>query len=863
MDSYNPQAIEQKWQQRWREANLFRAGNDRDKPKCYVLEFFPYPSGDGISVGHCRNYIPCDTLARLMHMRGYNVLHPMGWDAFGLPAENEAINKGSHPKHTVPKYVENYKRQLSLLGASYDWEREVNSSQPDYYKWTQWWFLLLYKRGLAYRSNAPVNWCPHCKTVLANEEVEGGKCWRCGNWVEKRDLPQWFFKITAYAESLIQDLDEVDWPEGIKLMQRNWIGRSEGVEFDMAIQGHPDQTMRVFTTRIDTVFGVTFAVLAPEHPMVDAIVHPDQRDAVNAYRQAAQRLDEATRLNAERERSGVFTGAYVVHPVNQQPVPIYVADYVLMGYGTGAIMAVPGHDERDFDFAQKHGIEIREVISPTGTPSDQPLEAAYTEDGIMVNSGDYSGLPNREGMQRLGEWFESQGIGERKVNYRLRDWLISRQRYWGAPIPIIHCAACGEVPVPEDQLPVVLPDVDNYQPSGTGESPLAAIPEFVNTTCPQCGGVAKRETDTMGGFACSSWYFFRFCDPHNDQQAFNPEIADYWMPVDYYVGGAEHAVMHLLYARFWTKVAYDEGITKVKEPFQRLRNQGMVLALTPYRPPKEDEILRQGEEGILVRREEQSKYNPKELMWVWEKMSKSRYNVITPDEMVELYGADSLRLYESFVAPFDVAVQWDDQGMKGMHRFANRLWRFFNEFQPHFDPQWRNHLAQSSDLSRAERDLRRRTHATVKKLSEDIPDFKFNTAVAALMEWFNHLSDFGIQSEGSARAALSEAAEYYILAIAPFTPHLSDELWERYGFEGFTYSHSYPAYDPQVAAAEEVEIVIQINGKLRDRISAPAGISQAEMEQLALSSERVISSLAGVTPKKVIVVPGKLVNIVV
>jgi leucyl-tRNA synthetase len=491
---YDPKQIEPKWQQRWQEARLFRTQEDPSKPKCYVLAFFPYPSGDGLSVGHCRNYIPCDALARMMRMRGYNVLHPMGWDAFGLPAENEAINKGSHPKYTVPRYIANYKRQMNLIGLSYDWEREINSSQPNYYKWTQWWFLQLYKRGLAYRANAPVNWCPSCRTVLANEEVEGGKCWRCGTLVEKREMPQWFFRITAYADRLLEDLDEVDWPEGIKQMQRHWIGRSEGVEFEMAIQGRPDLKFRVFTTRIDTVFGMTFAVLAPEHPLVDAITAPEQRAVVEEYRERARRLDEATRLSAERERTGVFTGAYAINPVNDEPVPIYVADYVLMTYGTGAIMAVPAHDERDYDFARKHGLPIRVVISPDGSvPDPDATPECYTGDGVMVNSGAFSGLPNREGMQRLAEWFEARGIGERKVNYRLRDWLISRQRYWGAPIPIIHCPACGEVPVPDSDLPVLLPDVEAYQPSGTGESPLANIPEFVNATCPQCGQPARRE----------------------------------------------------------------------------------------------------------------------------------------------------------------------------------------------------------------------------------------------------------------------------------------------------------------------------------------------------------------------------------
>jgi leucyl-tRNA synthetase len=805
------------------------------------------------------------------------VLHPMGWDAFGLPAENEAINKGSHPKYTVPRYIANYKRQMNLIGLSYDWEREINSSQPDYYKWTQWWFLQLYKRGLAYRANAPVNWCPSCRTVLANEEVEGGKCWRCSAFVEKREMPQWFFKITAYADRLLEDLDEVDWPEGIKQMQRHWIGRSEGVEFEMAIQGRPDLKFRVFTTRIDTVFGVTFAVLAPEHPLVDAITTPEQRAAVEEYRERARRLDEATRLSAERERTGVFTGAYAINPVNDEPVPVYIADYVLMTYGTGAIMAVPAHDERDYDFARKYGLPIRVVITPDGSvPDPNETPACYTGDGVMVNSGEFSGLSNREGMQQLGEWFEARGIGERKVNYRLRDWLISRQRYWGAPIPIVHCPACGEVPVPEDQLPVLLPDVEAYQPSGTGESPLANIPEFVNTSCPQCGQPARRETDTMGGFACSSWYFLRFCDPHNDAEPFAQDKVRYWMPVDYYVGGAEHAVMHLLYARFWTKVGYDAGFVPVKEPFYRLRNQGMVLALTPYRPPREDETLREGEEGILVRRdqlEQMSESEKAQLFWQWEKMSKSRYNVVTPDEIVERYSADTLRLYELFVAPFDTAIEWKEEGVKGMHRFLGRVWRLMREVRPCFVRDWRPILNESCQtpecpLDEPARKMRQRTHASLKKIAADIPDFKFNTAVATLMEWFNHMEDYwrSVNQQpccGDAMAVVSEAVECFILALSPFAPHIADELWEAYGFEGFTLQQPFPQYDESLARADEFEMVVQVNGKLRDRIVVPADISREAMEQLALASPRVQAHLQGKPPRKVIVVPGRLVNIVV
>lgn len=830
MHEYNPKAIEPKWQQRWQEAKLFRTEETPDKPKCYVLEFFPYPSGDGLSVGHCRNYIPCDALARFMRMRGYNVLHPMGWDAFGLPAENEAINKGSHPKITVPRYVANYKRQMNMIGLSYDWEREINSSQPDYYKWTQWWFLLLYKRGLAYRANAPVNWCPSCRTVLANEEVEGGKCWRCGSLVEKRDLPQWFFRITAYADRLLEDLDELDWPEGIKQMQRTWIGRSEGVEFEMQVQGRPDLKFRVFTTRIDTVFGMTFAVLAPEHPLVDAITTPDRRAEVEAYRESARRLDEMTRLSTERERTGVFTGAYAINPVNGEPVPIFIADYVLMTYGTGAIMAVPAHDERDYDFAKRYGLPIKVVIVPDLSQPVPDNPECYTGNGIMVNSGEFSGLPNREGMQRLAEWFEARGIGERKVNYRLRDWLISRQRYWGAPIPIIHCPHCGEVPVPEDQLPVLLPDVEHYEPTGTGKSPLANIPEFVNTTCPQCGAPAERETDTMGGFACSSWYFLRFASPHETDRPFNPDAVRYWLPVDVYVGGAEHAVMHLLYARFWVKVMYDAGLVHFVEPFLTLRNQGMVLAPDPDNP------------DVMV------------------KMSKSKGNVVTPDAVVEKHGADTLRLYELFVAPFDQAIEWREEGVSGANRFLHRVWRLVLEAIPHYQRDWKEKL-QGAQLNADERKLRRKTHQTIRKVGEDIEEFRFNTAVAAIMEWVNLMYDLKDALIGS--PAFSEAIHSLILVLAPFTPHIADELWERLGYQGFTYNEPFPEYDPEVAAAEELNIVVQVNGKLRDVLVVPVDTPREELERLALASPKVQQFTNGKTVKKIIVVPNKLVNVVV
>jgi leucyl-tRNA synthetase len=828
---YDFRSIEKRWQERWHADDLFRTPEDRTRPKFYGLDFFPYPSGDGLSVGHCRNYVPSDVFCRYRRMRGDNVLHPMGWDAFGLPAENEAIRRRSHPKKTVPQYVANYKRQMNLLGLSYDWSREINSSEPEYYRWTQWFFLLLYRRGLAYRSAAPANWCPSCATVLANEEVHDGACWRCGAEIEKKDLPQWFFRITEYADRLLEDLKLVDWPESIKLMQTNWIGRSVGVEFDMPIVGH-DAAMRVFTTRVDTVFGVSFAVLAPEHPLVAQITAPDRREEVEEYVRKSRRVSEIDRMSTERERDGCFTGAFAVNPVNGQEVPVYVADYVLLSYGTGAIMAVPAHDARDFDFARRYGLPAPVVIAPEGWDG-RPLQEAHTGEGVMVNSGQFSGMRNTEGAEAIADWMEQRGIGQRRVNYRLRDWLISRQRYWGAPIPIVHCPSCGEVPVPEEQLPVLLPDVENYEPPGDGRSPLAAIPEFVNTACPECGGPAQRETDTMGGFACSSWYFLRFADPHNDRAPFDREKVEYWLPVDLYVGGAEHAVMHLLYARFWTKVMYDAGLVPFVEPFTRLKNQGMLLAPDPKNP------------GVLV------------------KMSKSKFNVVTPDEMAEKYGADALRVYELFVAPFEDTVPWSEDGINGCWRFLNRVYRVVAERPGSFVPGWKATVRQET-VSEEARALARKTHQTIVKVTKDIEDFAFNTAVAALMELTNQIYDFVNAKDGLRYPCpvWSEAVETLILLLAPMAPHLADELWQMIGREGYTYHAPWPEADPEVAKADVLTIVVQVNGKVRDKISVDADAGERELERLALESPKVQAALQGRPVRKVIVVPGRLVNVV-
>jgi len=884
---YDFRAIEARWQRRWVETDLFRVENTSDKPKFYGLVMFPYPSGAGISVGHCRNYIPLDVACRLKVMQGYNVLQPMGWDAFGQPAENEAIKKGRNPKEMVPEYAANYKRQLSLVGISYDWSREINSSLPEYYRWTQWLFLLLYKRGLAYRANTPINWCPVDKTGLANEEVVNGRCWRCGTLVEKKAMPQWFFKITAYAERLLQGLEKIQWPEGVKLLQSNWIGRSEGAEVDFPIvaplplreKGKAEprvEGIRVFTTRPDTLWGATFMVLAPEHPLVETLTTPEQRGAVNEYRERAQRITEIERQSTDRTKTGVFTGAYAVNPVNGENIPIWVADYVLMGYGTGAIMAVPAHDERDFEFARKYSIPVVLVYKRSEEENAETMTEATPQSGTMA-LGPFVGSPNdKTTVSKVIAWLEEQGIGKGMVNYRLRDWLISRQRYWGAPIPIIHCGECGTVPVPDDQLPVLLPDVEEYQPTGTGESPLAGIPEFVNTTCPQCGGPAKRETDTMGGFACSSWYFLRFADPHNPNAFCSREASDYWLPVDLYVGGAEHAVMHLLYARFWTKVMYDAGLIGFDEPFQRYRNQGMLLAYTPGREIKRDEAVQTGDEEDdepiedwkVLKPEERASIPQDQWVWRWVKMSKTTGNVVTPDEMAEKYGADSLRLYGLFVAPFEDTVQWTDKGIEAAYKFVNRVWRLWTELRPHYTANWREGIGAAGNVTPENRSLRRKLHQTIRKVTEDIENFRFNTCIAALMELTNELSAYRNALEGKTPTAdqatlLSEILETLPLMMSPITPHLSDEWWERLSKEGSTFKQTWPAFDPEVAAEDVITIVIQVNGKVRDRLVVPVGMPADEIERLALANEKVQTDLNGKQVRKIIPVPGKLINIVI
>jgi leucyl-tRNA synthetase len=866
---YDPKSIEPKWQAVWEKEKTFRAPDSSDQPKYYALEMFPYPSGSGLHVGHLKNYVPMDAFCRHKSMKGFSVLHPMGWDAFGQPAENEAIKRGRNPREMVPEYAANYKRTLKLAGCSYDWDREINSSQPQYYKWTQWFFLLLYKKGLAYRSTAPINWCPQCKTGLANEEVKEGRCWRCDTVVEKRPMPQWFFRITEYADRLLKDLDGLDWSDGMKEMQRDWIGRSEGAAVKFRIR-NSEFGIEVFTTRPDTLFGATFMVLAPEHPMVKEITTSDRKTEVEAYIKKAQGETEMDRLNAERTKTGVFTGAFAVNPVNGQEVSVWIADYVMMGYGTGAIMCVPGHDARDFEFARKFNLPIVQVVSKDG--SKYQLEKAEPEEGIAVNSGQYDGMATAEFKQKITAWLEEQKLGKYTVNYRLRDWLISRQRYWGAPIPIIHCPKCGEVPVPEDQLPVTLPEVENYKPSGTGESPLAGIPEFVNTKCPKCGGQAKRETDTMGGYACSSWYFFRFVDPHNQKSFADREKMAYWMPVDLYAGGIEHARSHLLYARFWTKVLFDQGYINFHEPFLILKNQGSLLAHTPGRKPKSSEQggADQGDEKILdwivLKPEDLEGFPKDQIVWRWARMSKSKGNVVTPEEIAGKYGVDSLRVFEMFVAPFEDDVQWSEEGINGSFRFLNRTWKWLDGALAHYKKDWNGHL--SGPLSDKDIQIRRKLHQTIKKVDADIAGFQFNTAIAALMELLNDIYGYWQPVEHGPKGAaneyiLSEILESMVLMLAPFAPHLSEELWQAFGENMTVYKAKWPEYDDNVAKDNEITLVIQVNGKLRDRLTIPAGSSEEYIKSKALENNKIKEAVKEKTIVKVLVVQSKLINIVI
>ena len=810
---YNPQEIEKKWQERWAEDRLYEVSEDSNKPKWYALTMFPYTSGD-LHIGHWYAMAPSDVHARFKRMQGYNVIHPMGFDAFGLPAENAAIKHGIHPFNWTMQNIDNMRRQLKSMGAIYDWNREVITCLPEYYKWTQWFFLKLYEAGLAYRGKAPVNWCPRCQTVLANEQVVGGGfCERCGAAVTQRALEQWFFRITKYADEL-KEHDGIDWPERIKIMQRNWVGKSTGTEISFALD-HPgvkEKEIRVFTTRPDTTFGVTFMVLAPEHPLVARLTSPEKKAGVEEYITRSRHQTEIERLSTEKDKDGVFIGAYVVNRLNNEKVPIWIADYVLMSYGTGAVMGVPAHDERDFAFAKKYNIPIRVVISPPEWQGEE-LEEAYIEPGTVVNSGQFNGLPNEQGIEAISDFLEEKGWGKRTVTYRLRDWLISRQRYWGAPIPMIYCPNCGVVPVPEKDLPVLLPEDAEFKP--TGESPLKYCDSFVNTTCPRCSAPAKRETDTMDTFMCSSWYFLRYASPHYDAAAFDKDKVKYWLPVDLYTGGAEHAVMHLLYARFFVKALRDMGLVDFGEPFTRLFNQGIIIA------------------------EKQ-------------KMSKSRGNVITPDEYVSELGADAVRAYLMFVAPWEQGGEWDDSGISGMSRWLKRVWKLVLE----------PYKANPQVEEKAHRNLQRFTHQTIKKVTEDMERLRFNTMIAALMEFTNYLAK--VKEDGAvSKSAWEKSLDVLLLLLTPTTPHLAEELWEGTGHSYSIHNQRWPSWDKELAKDEEITLVVQVNGKLRDRIIVPASITEAEAQQLAVERQRVKAYLKGKKILKTIYVPRRLVNLVV
>jgi len=809
---YDPQAIEPKWRDAWKKAGLFRVAEDSTKPKFYNLVMFPYPSGP-LHMGHFRNYVIGDAIARYKLMRGFNVLNPFGWDAFGLPAENAAIVSGIPPRVSIEGNIAISKHELDIMGVLYAWDREVTTGNEDYYKWTQWLFLKFLELGLAYKQKAAVNWCPKDNTVLANEQIVNGVCWRCGTKPTKKELEQWFFKITAYAQRLLDDLSKLDrWPERVRVMQENWIGRSEGAELDFDVE--EDGRLKVFTTRPDTVFGATFMVIAPEHELVQKIVTPDRRSEVDAYVEQTRAETEIERLSTEHEKTGVFTGAYAINPFTNEPIPIWVADYVLATYGTGAIMAVPAHDARDFEFAKKYQLPIREVISATPRPSEKPLEAAFeTYDGFLVSSDSYSGLSVKDGMAKIITEAERRGIGKRTVTFRLRDWLISRQRYWGVPIPVVYCPDHGIVPLPTDQLPVRLPDKVQFR--SDGQNPLAHTPEFVNATCPRCGKPARRETDTMDTFVDSSWYFLRYADPHNLTLPFDKSKVDYWMPVDQYIGGIEHAILHLLYSRFFMKALYDAKMVSVDEPFAALFSQGMIQR-----------------NGAV--------------------MSKSKGNGVTPDQLVERYGADTARVYELFIGPPEFDAEWNDRGVDGVARFLNRVWRLVVGEEDEA-------IAEANQVSAQE--LTRKLHETINRVTRDVDNFRFNTAVSALMELANLMQDY-LQAGGRRDDAWEAAALGMTRMLGPFAPHLAEELWQRLGGQGLLVFQPWPELDESLLRRPQVTIVVQVDGRLRDRVEMPAGAEQADAQARALQSANVQRALNGRRLVRAIHVPDRLINLV-
>ncbi len=837
-EAYNPQAIEARWQARWEEAAAFEARDDDPRPKRYVLDMFPYPSGAGLHMGHVENYAISDVVARYARMQGANVLHPMGWDAFGLPAEQYAIEHKVHPSEAVQVNVDTFRRQMKRLGCSYDWSREINTTDPDYYRWTQWIFLKLHERGLAFQAEVPVNWCEALGTVLANEEVIDGKSERGGHPVVRKPMRQWLLKITEYADRLLEDLEDLDWAEHIKQMQREWIGRSEGAEVVFPVDG--SNSFTVFTTRPDTLFGATFCVLAPEHPLVEQITTPDQQSAVGAYVEAASRRSERERMVDVKSKTGVSTGAYAINPVNDQPVPVWIADYVLMGYGTGAIMAVPGQDQRDWEFAKAYDLPIiRTVQVPEGFDGE-----AFEGDGPAINSGFLDGLEVKDAKARMIEWLVAESKGTARVTYRLRDWLFSRQRYWGEPFPMVMDAEGNAVPVPAEQLPVTLPEVASYAPTGTGESPLAAIDDWVNTRVPGTDAAGRRETNTMPQWAGSCWYYLRFLDPHNAERFVDAELEKSWMPVDTYIGGAEHAVLHLLYARFWHKVLYDAGLVSTKEPFQKLVNQGMILAPSyrateggPYLHPHELE-MRAGVGHV--------KATGEVAYSVIEKMGKSKRNVANPDDLVGRYGADAVRLYILFMGPPEANKIWDPNGIEGVWRFVNRAWRTLVGSD--------RQAAKPRTSEPATGEARRALHEAIAGVTQDMDQLAYNTAISKLMVLLNAMSDLDAVPE--------EMADGFIRMVCPFAPHLAEELWTRAGHEGFASLAEWPTHDPAALVRDTVELAIQVNGKVRGKLTVAADLDEAAVLEAAKALENVAKHLVDATIRKEMVVQGRLVVIV-
>ena len=837
---YDHKKIEQKWQKKWGKEKLYKTSENKDKPKYYVLDMFPYPSGEGLHAGHVESYTATDIMSRYMRLKGKNVLHPQGWDAFGLPAENYAVKTKIHPSITTRQAIDTFKKQMNMMGFSYDWSREVNSSDPNYYKWTQWFFLLFYKNGLAYKKKAKVNWCDSCQTVLANEQAEGGICERCKSEVVQKDMEQWFFKITDFIEDkgetagLLTGLDKVDWPESTKAAQKNWIGKSAGAQFEMKIKGS-DLKMEVYTTRLDTVFGMTYAVIAPEHKLVQELKGQIKNwPEVKKYLKEAKKKTDLERMET-KEKTGVkLAGVEAVNPFNNQAIPVFAADYVLAHYGTGAVMAVPAHDERDFEFAKKYNLPIRFVIasdqgergnltdgkfrlrpdvseiaaSPAAPRNDKEV---FTDDGVLINSGKYNGLTSEQAREKMAEWLEEEKIGARKINYKIRDWLVSRQRYWGAPIPIIYCAKCGEVPVPEKDLPVRLPTDVDFMP--TGESPLVKSKKFHDVKCPKCGSPARRESDTMDTFVCSSWYYLRYADPKNKKEFADREALKKWLPVDLYVGGAEHTVLHLLYSRFFTKVLHNLGYLGFDEPFLKLRHQGIILA----------------EDG--------------------RKMSKSFGNIINPDDVVKEYGADALRMFEMFMGPLEDMKPWNTRGIIGISRFLEKIWQFYGKIK----------LVDcgggKKPCENALNGLPKMLHKTIKKVSEDMENLRFNTAISQMMIFINFASKF----EAIPRAA----AEKFLILLWPFVPHLAEELWEKLGHKESIFKEKWPEYDKKMIIDEKINLVVQVNGKVRETIEVSADISENEAKKIALESENIKKWLEDKEVKKVIFVKGKLINIVI